>query len=643
MQLLKYPYRTGRVFSKGVLILSDMKNMFKNKASIDKGSAASRGRYGSFDMINGEHPLKSAVPDGYVEYSAKRRNGGKVFYFNFELAKEMGLIPADHPHGLNRQLSDKLLDTFSLEVINEYELERGREVPDGDLLSGRYMATRYLQLQHPGRAGLTSGDGRSIWNGCFRGKDATWDISSCGTGVTRLSPATAHEGRYFKSGDKNASYGSGRGDLLDGVGAALMSDIYHRSGVSTERTLVLIGYPDGTSVNVRAAKNLLRPAHFFHHLKQGQYQRLKAAIDLYIDRQVGNREWPRLRGKARYQQLLNHVAEDFGRMAARLESDYIFCWMDWDGDNILVDGGIIDYGSLRQFGLFHYEYRYDDVDRMSTTITEQKNKAKYIVQTFAQLVDFLMSGVKRPIKAFAKAPAVRTFLDMFEKTRYELLLYKIGFDEQLIKRFLRRRENVALIESFRRCFSSFERSKSQRGLYAVGDGISWDAVFCMRDILRELPLWFKDGYDWMDGDTFIDVMRSDYADDEDVVLTPYRRRQITLFQKTYWQLIGRMARIAGTSEYELLEDVVARSAVINRYERVTGDSLIYVAQQLIKLDRNVTKVVLHQMFSSFVEAQVLIPEVAETMACSRKKDQLSRKYKAYRAVFRVVRECREGI
>ena len=81
------------------------------------------------------------------------------------------------------------------------------------------------------------------------------------------------------------------------------------------------------------------------------------------------------------------------------------CWMVWDGDKILSDGGIINYGSLRQFGLFHHEYRYDDAERMSTTITEQKNKAKYIVQAFAQLTDYLQQGVKRPIKAFAQAAA----------------------------------------------------------------------------------------------------------------------------------------------------------------------------------------------------------------------------------------------
>ncbi len=599
--------------------------------------------YHAFDYICGTHPFKSAVPDGFVDYSVKTRHGGEVFYFNFSLAQEMGLLPDDVRHTLNKRLCRKLLDTFSIEVINEYEIEHGVKTHHANIRAEKYMATRYLQLQHPGRSGLTSGDGRSLWNGYFTGKGVTWDISSCGTGVTCLSPATAHEGRHFKSGDKSASYGSGRGDLLDGVGAALMSDIFHRNDLATERTLLLISYPDGTSVNVRAAKNLIRPAHFFHHLKQGQYKRLKGAVDYYIGRQVTNGEWPMEHGKARYTAMLDHVARVFGKMAARLESDYIFCWMDWDGDNILCNGGIIDYGSLRQFGLFHHEYRYDDADRMSTSITEQKNKAKYIIQTFAQLVDYLITGNKRPVKSFARSSAVKLFLEVFLQTKNELLLNKIGFTDTAVQLFLKDKNNVALIEEFGRVYSAFERRKSIRGLYAVGDGVSWDAVFCMRDILRELPLWFQAGGDWMNAEHFVDIMRSDYAEERDVEISSYRRRQVRCFQRLYWQIVEKIALLTVQAEDDLINEVVQRSAVINRYERVTGDALIYVAKQLIKLNNSVNKHVLHQIFEGFVKQQVLVPGELSAPPLQKKKGEIASYYSRYQKLFKVIRECREGI
>ena len=105
---------------------------------------------------------------------------------------------------------------------------------------------------------------------------------------------------------------------------------------------------------------------FFHHLKQGHFDRLKGSIDYFINRQIANREWRGAsQGKRKYDALINNLAQCFASICAQYETEYIFVWLDWDGDNILNDGGIIDYGSVRQFGLYHREYRYDDVDRFS--------------------------------------------------------------------------------------------------------------------------------------------------------------------------------------------------------------------------------------------------------------------------------------
>ena len=182
--------------------------------------------YPKFSQIDGTHPLRDAVPEGFVDYGTRTRRGGKVFYFNFDLAKEMGLIRKNHPQELNRDLSKTLLDTFSFQIINEYDIENNVEIPKEEQRSQKVMATRYLQLQHPSNKGYTSGDGRSIWNGYVKSKGKYWDISSCGTGGTSLSPATAQEGKFFKTGDKEVSYGCGLADLSDGIGEAIMSEIF---------------------------------------------------------------------------------------------------------------------------------------------------------------------------------------------------------------------------------------------------------------------------------------------------------------------------------------------------------------------------------------------------------------------------------
>ena len=180
-----------------------------------------------------------------MEYSVRLRKGGKLSYFNYDLAKEMGLISGDHPQKMNQKLSETVLDTFGIQIINEYDVMNNTPIPKKNIKPNKYMATRYLQLQHPDKTGRTSGDGRSIWNGQISYRGTTWDVSSCGTGATCLSPATAIEKKFFKTGDPSVSYGCGYSDLSDGISAALLSEIFYRNGIATERTLAVIEYPKG--------------------------------------------------------------------------------------------------------------------------------------------------------------------------------------------------------------------------------------------------------------------------------------------------------------------------------------------------------------------------------------------------------------
>lgn len=597
-----------------------------------------------FARINGEHPFKAAVPGGFVDYAVRARRGGKVFYFNFDLAEEIGLIPKGRRHVMSKALSDAILDTFSLQIINEYDITHGVKIPEADIRPHRYMATRYLQMQHPDKKGHTSGDGRSIWNGTFKGRQGRWDFSSCGAGVTCLSPATAIEGKYFKTGDKNASYGSGRLDLLDGVCAALMSDIFHRNQIHTERILTVIAYDDGTCVTVRAGKNLLRPAHFFIYLKQGDHRGLKQAVDFHIARQIENKEWPSIRDpEKKYRDMLERVTVAFAKAAAQFESEYIFCWMEWDGDNILADAGIIDYGSVRQFGLFHHEYRYDDVDRLSTTITEQKNKAKYLVQTFAQLTDFLIGGEKKELKGFKNHPSMRRFEEVFEQTKDEAVLYHIGFDGNAQALLLKSQQDRMAVQEFREILRYFEKAKARRGRHAVADGFNWDAIFCVRDILRELPALYLSGADTIPSEQFVDILRSEYASSADARIGRSRREKIVRFQRAYRRLVHRAADLTGRTAADLLREIRERSASMNRYSRVTGDAMIFVGERMVREWKARSTDELHQMFQDFVEEQILLPESPSKRGARGRQVKSRKTRRVLQALFETVKKYREGV
>jgi len=561
--------------------------------------------YSRFDKLDGSHPFKKAVPGGFVDYAARRLPGGEVVWFNFQLARELGLIPTQHPDTLNTRLRRKILDAFCLTIINEFELERGRAY-EQDRLPGTYMATRYLQLQHPGRTGQTSGDGRGVWNGSITHRNVRWDVSSCGTGVTRLCPATAEEGRFFKTGNTDSSYACGTASLQEGLSGALMSETFHRNGISTERVLAVIALANGYAITVRAAPNLIRPSHFFVWLKQNDHDKLRAVADLYIDRQVRNGEFPKLAGARRYARLAEQVATDFARAAARFESDYIFCWLDWDGDNCLVDGGIIDYGSVRQFGLFHREYRFDDGPRWSTSIVEQRSKARYIVQTFAQIRDFIVSGRKKPLRNYGNDPVVRQFDDTFKRERRRLLLHNAGLPPTVCDALACK--EVDAVEGFRRAHSYFERARTARGPVEVGDGLNWNAIFSTRDLLRELPDQLLRKAERFTAEEFIEVGASSYAQKLDRRVTAARRRMASEFQRRYWTLIEHAAEHLKRSVAWTLSETAHRSAVINRFDRITGDTALYAAKRLIRSRRRLSERELHGIVERYLTLQTRNPE-----------------------------------
>jgi len=112
----------------------------------------------------------------------------------------MGLIPKDHEEVITADLEKSILETFGIIIINEFDEMNNKKFPENEIKSGTYMATRYLQLQHKDKKGKNSGDGRSIWNGQVKHAGKIWDVSSCGTGATKLSPATTKYNKFFESG-----------------------------------------------------------------------------------------------------------------------------------------------------------------------------------------------------------------------------------------------------------------------------------------------------------------------------------------------------------------------------------------------------------------------------------------------------------
>lgn len=442
--------------------------------------------YRKFEQLDGSHPWQQAVPKGYVLYPVRQLPNGKVTYFNYSLAKEMGLISKNHPHQLNADLENVLLKTFALQIINEYDQINRRRFEKKLIKQRWFMATRYLQLQHENKRGKTSGDGRGIWNGIVTNQNKTWDVSSRGTGVTCFAPGAVQAGRPLKTGNNDFGYGCGLAELDELYSSAVMSEVFHHQDVPTERMLAIIDLGKGLGIGVRASPNLLRPAHFLLYLKQGDHESLRQSLDYFIDRQFRNKRFPvSSQHASRYDHFMTEFMSSFARFTAQLERNYIFAWLDWDGDNVLTDAGIIDYGSIRQFGLRHDQYRYDDVDRFSTNLNEQKLKARVTVQQVIQAVDFLKSGKKKPLQTFERHPFLKKFDQIFQDENLFLFLLSIGFQKSQAQKLMKNHRKQ--VEKLEQSYKKLEVLKTRKQLHKVADGVDRPAILNMRLFLHNAP------------------------------------------------------------------------------------------------------------------------------------------------------------
>ena len=565
--------------------------------------------YEKFREIDGRHPWREVSPDGYVDYQARYRPHGRVLFFNFPLAKEMGLVPEDHPGSITKDLEQIVLDTFSLQIINEYDLERGKKFPPETIKPHPYMATRYLQTQHRNRQGKTSGDGRSIWNGYLKSETLIFDISSRGTGATILSPGAQEAKESVATGDTTYGYSSGLAELDEMLGSAVMSEIFYRQGIPTERCLAVIGFPDATAIGVRSAPNLIRPAHIFRYLKQARHEETKASVDYFIDREVANGFWEIPSGSERYVKALDYFARSYAKLAALLEEEYIFNWLSWDGDNMLASGAVLDYGSIRQFAAKHDKYRFKDVDRYSASLAEQRGWARTLVQVFAQTMAFIESGVKENLNHFKNAECLRVFDEAFASEREQRMLWRIGFTPEQIAYLMSNARKE--IQDFDRSLSYFEDRKVTKGIEKLPDGFTHSPVFLIRNLLRLLPAYYvaqsisrlDDTGAYMPDDVFCRIMAASYVGKRDLEPTAAIAARAQGFQESYLRLV---AALGGPFDL-VLKTLQERSAVINHRHRITGDAVTWIIEEVIAMKGKIRIDGLQDAIDAFIDSQVLIP------------------------------------
>ena len=117
---------------------------------------------------------------------------------------------------------------------------------------------------------------------------------------------------------------------------------------------------------------------------------------------------------------------------------------------------------------------------------------------------------------------LRLFDVEFVRTRDLLLLRNLGFPTDLQPTLLRR--DAALIRRFSRAHAYFEHARAKHGPVKVADGLSWNAIFSTRDLLRELPQRLLADYRPVHAEEFLEIGLSSYASRADRLPTAHRRR-----------------------------------------------------------------------------------------------------------------------
>ena len=193
------------------------------------------------------------------------------------------------------------------------------------------------------------------------------------------------------------------------------------------------------------------------------------------------------------------------------------------------------------------------------------------------------------------------------------------------------------VTKFKKHYSYFEKIKSRRGVYDIPDGITCDAIFCMRDALRELPRLYQKEPSLIDPNSFIEIIRSGYAKKKDLSLTSSRVRHISLFQKCYLEMMQKVAKqFHGSRLSKILLEVGMRSSIRNPYDRITGDGVLFVTDQIIKDKKRLSIDEIHQVMLGIIQTQL-------TVKRDFLKEKGERVVKKVRQNIKIIRDYRESI
>jgi hypothetical protein len=203
-----------------------------------------------------------------------------------------------------------------------------------------------------------------------------------------------------------------------------------------------------------------------------------------------------------------------------------------------------------------------------------------------------------------------------------------------------------LVTKFEAAYRWWERKTKQKKHYRVADGITKDALYSMRDILRELPRHLSASWTQMPTKAFMATIASTYCGPSDARPTMLRGIWAGKFQAAYMELVIACAKQQNVRRETVIARIATRSEVTNRQERVTGDAICSIGDKIIRSRKQLERRQLFHVIKSFIDDQTLVPDAKAKNASKSTtphRIQTGKTETVLKALGKVVREMRHGI
>ncbi len=164
-------------------------------------------------------------------------------------------------------------------------------------------------------------------------------------------------------------------------------------------------------------------------------------------------------------------------------------------------------------------------------------------------------------------------------------MYQVGFPEPLRRLLMTKHRKD--VEAFFNIHSDLERVKTFRKMIKVADGVHRPAIFNMRVALAQMADYVyglpQEATPLVEAKEFLGWILASSAGAKDRKLTPNLERRIARWQDAYLKLARKVS--SSTTWSKTTKIVKERSARINHEARITGNALIHIVDQILKLRR----------------------------------------------------------